>query len=445
MIAPAPITFHPNVADFHLVASGAERLLFVTHGSRIFDVPADLYAELEGVVHAGDGAAASGVLARLELADRAAFAQPPPESPALRSVSLAIAQACNLGCTYCYAQGGAFGGAPTMMPIEIARSSIDLLFRDTTDGPLSVVFLGGEPLANRPVLRAATEYAARRAVETGRTCGFSITTNGTLVTDEDADFLAHHRFAVTISVDGTADVHNRQRPFKDGGPSYERVMRAVERLATRSELSLGARVTVTPNRFPLDEALADLIQRGFRSVGFSPMLRSPNGHGEMNTDDLEVFLEQMIACASTYERAVLSGHDHAFANARNALTELHRGTHRPYPCGAGSTYMGVSASGSLHACHRFVGDRGAAFGSVTEGIDRTEQQRWITLRHVDAQEPCGSCWARYLCGGGCHHEVIGRGRHTCDYVRGWLHHCLGMYARISRARPAFLDGLAQRW
>jgi len=38
------------------------------------------------------------------------------------------------------------------------------------------------------------------------------------------------------------------------------------------------------------------------------------------------------------------------------MRELQRGTHRPYPCGAGAGYLGVSADGDLAACHRFVGD-----------------------------------------------------------------------------------------
>jgi uncharacterized protein len=57
--------------------------------------------------------------------------------------------------------------------------------------------------------------------------------------------------------------------------------------------------------------------------------------------------------------------------------------------------------------------------------------RWLTDRHVHRQEPCNACWARYLCGGGCHHEVIHRGRPACDYIRGWLHYCLGAYLRLS--------------
>jgi uncharacterized protein len=54
-------------------------------------------------------------------------------------------------------------------------------------------------------------------------------------------------------------------------------------------------------------------------------------------------------------------------------------------------------------------------------------------------EPCRSCWARYLCGGGCYHEVERRGRIGCDYIRGWLEFCLAAYAELSAARPDYFS------
>ena len=90
----------------------------------------------------------------------------------------------------------------------------------------------------------------------------------------------------------------------------------------------------------------------------------------------------------------------------------------------------MSATGQLSACHRFVGDDRGAMGDVVSGPDNEVRAVWLRDRHVDRQSPCSECWARYLCGGGCHHEVINRGRPMCDYIRGWLHYCLGAYVRL---------------
>ena len=161
------------------------------------------------------------------------------------------------------------------------------------------------------------------------------------------------------------------------------------------------------------------------------MLSAPTGNGEMQADDLELMLGEMIECGREFERRSRLRQRYPFANMVNAMREIHRGTHRPYPCGAGAGYLGVSAEGELAACHRFVGDDEGAMGSLAGGIVRGRQAEWLAARHVHRQEPCRSCWARYLCGGGCHHETIRRGRPACDFIRGWLHYCLEAYLRLS--------------
>jgi uncharacterized protein len=187
----------------------------------------------------------------------------------------------------------------------------------------------------------------------------------------------------------------------------------------------------------LRETLREFVSLGFHSVGFSPMLSSPNGTGEMNSNQLDLMLEQMISCGEEFERRVAGGERFPFLNMANALREIHKGTHRPYPCGAGAGYLGVSADGGLYACHRFVEDEAGALGKVFDGVDREKQKRWLAERHVHLQEPCRNCWARYLCGGGCHHEVIKRGRPACNYIRGWLHYCLQAYIRLLERRPDY--------
>jgi uncharacterized protein len=199
-------------------------------------------------------------------------------------------------------------------------------------------------------------------------------------------------------------------------------------------------VTVTAVPLDLPATMAEFVARGFHSVGFSPLLRSSSGTRELDGPGLLTVLDGMVRCGEEFERHVLRGERYPFSNAVNALRELHRGTHRPYPCGAGAGYLGVSSDGELSACHRFVGDPAGQLGSLSGGLDRGRRSLWLTERHVHRQEPCRGCWARYLCGGGCHHEVIGRGRPSCDYIRGWLHWCLGAYARLSRDRPGWFGG-----
>jgi uncharacterized protein len=408
---------------------------FVVDGSRLFDIDEQVFASLEATI-GGPG------LGRV-LADLGLRSGPPhiddaaPERMAVRALSLAVAQKCNLGCTYCYAKEGDFGGSPKNMPLDNALAAVDLLFAETEPAQrINLAFLGGEPLINRSVLRQATQYAHERATRRGQAIGFSITTNGTLLTPEDCEFFDAFGFAVTISLDGSRAAHDRQRPFKGGRGSFDTIVRRLQPLLAKGgRMQVTARVTVTPDNLALRETLDELLELGFYSVGFSPMLTSPAGAGQMDDRSLDIMLENMIACGREFEQRVRRGQPYAFANLMTALHEIHRGTHRPYPCGAGGGYFGVSADGDLAACHRFVGNEAGGMGNLSQGVDRDRQAAWLRSRHVHVQEPCGSCWARYLCGGGCHHEVLAGGRHACDFIRGWLHYCLQAYLRLSASNP----------
>lgn len=425
----------PRSREVHLIETALGRHVFVADGSRLFDAEAGLFGQFDEAMAAGrvgellDGAGLGGT---------PCIDDQPLSAPPVHALSLAIAQKCNLGCTYCYAQQGEFGGAAKNMAAERANQAVDLLVNGAAPGArLNLAYLGGEPLVNRPVLQATTRRAAALAEERGVTLTFSITTNGTLLTEGDAAFFEEFGFAVTVSLDGPREAHDAQRPYQGGKGSFDRIMENLKPLLVRQRrMQVSARVTVTPANLMLRRTLDQFVAAGFHSVGFSPMLSAPAGHGEMQADDLEIMLGEMIDCGREFERRSLAGDRYPFANMVNAMREIQKGTHRPYPCGAGAGYLGVSADGDLAACHRFVGDAEGAMGSLDGGIDDARRSTWLAERHVHTQEPCCDCWARYMCGGGCHHEVIRRGRPACDYIRGWLHYCLEAYLRLS---PSGLD------
>jgi uncharacterized protein len=420
----------------HLFSTDFGTHAYLPNGSRVFTVPREIAQRLEA---AGSVDRQEKILEQLGMMAPPYITDEPVANPPVRALSLAVAQTCNLACTYCYAGQGSFGREAEEMSQEVALSSVRLLLSDAEPGErVSLAFLGGEPLTNRKVLRAATEYATKIAIQRNVEIALAVTTNGTLLNSDDAEFFERHGFAVTISIDGIGEAHDRLRPFKGGKASFQRILQRSAPLLTRQRrMQVSARVTVTPFNLDLLDTLHELLALGFHSVGFSPLLHSPSGESEMSATYLEEMLMMMVACGTEFEREVLAGRRFAFLNMMNALREIHRGTHRPYPCGAGAGYFGVSARGQLFACHRFVEDQAAQFGDVQSGVNREMQKNWLAQRHVHFQQPCRSCWARYLCGGGCHHEVLARGRPACNYIRGWLDHCLKVYLRIMELRPEY--------
>jgi uncharacterized protein len=440
---PARYLSSPRVPNAHLFGTGDRTILLSVDDGRLHELDDPIAEVLDQSMHFGDAERVGLIMSAAGLGG-AIRPEQPPDSIAVQALSLAVAQKCNLGCTYCYAQQGNFGGADDMMAIDVAKAAVDGLLRDAAPGKkITLTYLGGEPLVNRPVLQAATRYAASKAASKGVPIAFALTTNATLLTADDADFLEHYAFTVTVSIDGLRGDHNALRPFKAGQGSYDRVVERSKLLLARRDrrCQVIARVSVTPRNLRLPEALDELINLGFDGVFFSPVLKSPTGADQMGSDELDTMLTRMIECGQVFEQRLMASQTYPFLNIINTLRRIHKPNRDAYPCGAGGSYLGVSSKGDLFACHRFVDDDLGAMGDVTNGVDGGKQRRWLSERNVHRQEPCVSCWARYQCGGGCHHEVIHRGRPACDYIRGWLHYCLGLYVRLLEERPPLLAPL----
>ncbi|WP_051795875.1 radical SAM protein [Streptomyces sp. NRRL S-87] len=416
--------------------------LFVVDGSRLYDLPEDVAVRLEEWLSAPEGTL-DGMARELDLPlwGTPRIDGSPAAPPPLSSISLNVMQACNLSCGHCYADEGRFGGTARAMPRSTAFEAVDRLLAEAAPGSDVVVgFMGGEPLLARDLVHEVVRYAVRAGTATGHRVRFSLTTNLTTVRPDDAALFAEHPFTVTVSLDGDRAGHDALRRAPGGASAYDRLRAGLDTLGRHGRpRHLSARVSVTPHTGRLLDILEHGIALGFDEVGFGAVVSAPDAAYEITAGAFAGFLDQMTSCGERALAELSAGRPYPFGNFQTAMEQLHRGAHRPYPCGAGAGYLSASADGGLYACHRLVDDPAFAMGSLASGPDTTARQRHLAERHVDRQEPCRSCWARYLCGGGCYHEVSRRGRPGCDYIRGWLAFCLRAYVELGQAAPGFFE------
>ena len=425
----------PLASRLRRFESGQGQHLLIAGGSRIYDIDEETARAVDAALTLDDQDALPTTVARLlgDMAD-------PPRSlstpPPITALSLNLVQACNMGCGYCYAEQGSFGGEKRAMSGDVARKSVDRLLEWTpAGGRAALVFMGGEPLLARELLHETTRYAWDAAKRRGRSISFAMTTNATLLRESDAAFIADFPFTVTVSLDGPPLLQNRQRPMLGGGPSSSRVLRGLEFLLKHRPRQLTARVTVDASMGALLPVLDYVLGLGCDSAGLSPVVASPIPSAEIRGDTLLDYTAELIRCGHHALSEAIAGRNYSFSNFQTAMIELHRGSARAHSCGAGAGYLSIDADGEAFACHRLVGDGSFHFGSLERGIDTAARLAHLNAQAVDRQEPCRSCWARYLCGGGCYHEVSRRGRTMCDHIRSWLDFCLSAYAELSASRP----------
>ena len=167
----------------HLVP-GSKPLVYVVDGSRLYEVSPDLFAGLSS----GDETSLRefrDVVDGFGPDHNATFenlAEPV-------SLSLNVAQACNLSCSYCYADEGRFGGSARMMDPDLALAAIDRLLAGAGGRRVTVGFIGGEPFLNRRLIYTCVKYARERGRELKTPVSFSVTTNATLLTLADVELM----------------------------------------------------------------------------------------------------------------------------------------------------------------------------------------------------------------------------------------------------------------
>jgi uncharacterized protein len=369
------------------------------------------------------------------------------------SLVLNIANKCNLHCSYCYEPEAAkYGPAPVQMEWETARASVDFLFQKA-DGnqEVNLIFFGGEALLNFKLLQQVVAYAKEKAQEAGKRVDFSLTTNGTLLTDEVIDFFQEHRFGVTVSIDGPQELHDKRRFFLTAKGSrkgsYELLLPRLQRLLTRyTARPVVARVTLTKGTVEIVRIYEHLSALGFFEVGFSPVTaRSGEDYG-LEPADLRQVLDGFKELGARYVERALRNQYTGFSNLSTLLTDLHAGTNKLFPCGAGLGLLDVDGNGDVYLCHRFPGSEEHKYGNVKDGLQYERLNEFLNGAHVGNKPVCQTCWIRGLCGGGCYHEAytqFGDGAlpnlHYCDFLREWTEYGINVYMKLQAENPEFVE------
>lgn len=392
---------------------------------------------------------------KVEGSERNRFSFTPPvpqntEKMPVKTLVLHLANECNLRCTYCYAGDGEYGAPQKYMSIETANQAIKFLMENSFgEKSVTIVLFGGEPFLNWKVLKHIVEHATEEGKKWGKKVNFSLTTNGTLLTDEQMKFLHKYKIVTSVSMDGTKETHDKNRPMAFGQGSYDRTSKNVSKLIdTHTSAPIGSRVTVVKGFEKLETSLKHLLSKGFYEVGFAPVTET-NKDLMLDDDDLNELLRQFNELSDLYVEYASRDENLGFSNLTNLLKELHTGANKAYGCGAGLGFFAVSPDGGLFLCHRFNENEQFRMGDIHFGLDRNKQKEMLEELHVDRKESCRSCALKHICSGGCYYEAMERqgdyrrpNAHYCNWMHEWITIGLKTYVRILEENPSYLDKIS---
>jgi uncharacterized protein len=361
-------------------------------------------------------------------------------STEITSISLNVAQECNLNCVYCYGQKGTYGFQGSMSP-RVGEASIDFLFDQLCNAKdCSIGFFGGEPLLNFQLISHLVPYAVKKAESYGKNVHFTVTTNGTFLTNEVIRFLNRNKIGVVVSIDGPPEIQDHNRPFKNGKGSYDVVYPGIKKLLASRQGKITARATSARDAYYT--VFNHLVDMGFRQVHIE------SATGELfNIKDI---VRDYRKIKNDIIKTVKEKRHVLFSNFSDLMGKTYLTVKRFHGCGAGLKYVGISVKGHIYVCHRFVGIPEFCMGTVWD-FDAGVQER-IIENTVDKRSDCKPCWARYYCGGGCIYEAyfynmdIGKPyTNRCDLFKTALTLSIWLYSHLKEEDQSILDDMYEKY
>ncbi len=357
-----------------------------------------------------------------------------PSSNKSPTVYLNVSNACNLRCTYCYANYGQYSTSENTMSFETAQKTIQYFLNEY--GSIGMInFFGGEPLIAFGLIEKVVAYVEELVAKNEmKKPNFSMVSNGTLMKDEIADFLFKHHFSVTISIDGPKEIHDHHRPFVSQKGSHEKVVKAIQTLKSKG-LTPGVEVTFSQKHLDMGITPLSILKYLRDDLGVSHVTLAPVGQ----RDDTELNLsEQRKNFNDQYLEAVRFSLDSLTSNnpiylsfVTQLLNPIRTNTQRPQEqfCYAslGNDHFAVSAKGEFFPCQMFNDNQKYKLGSIHDGSLKSLPSYQKVMNEFSAQgkdhKDCINCWAKeacFICTAGVLLETGSLDaipKHRCDLVK----------------------------
>ncbi|MBD8532930.1 MULTISPECIES: His-Xaa-Ser system radical SAM maturase HxsB [unclassified Massilia] len=444
-----PLVFHPRVKEGHTTAlierpRGSKALATNTQGRKL---PFDLRTLADGTLV---GISASGDHAFLQRSELKALIDDPAMLPLMRKAELAARfffpnHGRNLGkerllaarlaakretvaagpslhiivptlqcghtCQYCQVSRAqtdlGFSMTPEMLDAACAR-----IWESTAD-VLTIEFQGGDPLLRFDLIVRAVEKLTRMNHEGRKRLRFVVASTLHQLTEEMCDFFRTYDVVLSTSLDGPAQLHNRNRPVP-GRDSYQRTLEGIALARQRiGQHAVSALMTTTKASLAFPEEIVDeYVRLGMDEIFLRPL--SIYGFAKRNLtrlgytqEEFQAFYERALRRVLWWnEKGVQLREVYMSIVMNKILSTFDAGyVDLQSPTGAGSSVLVYNYDGWVYPSDEArmlveTGDASLRMGRVTDSLDQllastTRQQ--LRQASETAAVDCAACAYRHYC------------------------------------------------
>ncbi|MBF6300431.1 SPASM domain-containing protein [Nocardia amamiensis] len=340
---------------------------------------------------------------------------------------------CIFRCLYCYEDF-----AKGRMSDVVMRGVVGLVAKRAAQlQRLRIDWFGGEPLSALPVVERISKEIIEVCSDNGINYSATMTTNGFLLTRETADLclgLNIRRYQITL--DGTAETHNKLRVLQNGRPTFDTIVENLMHLSERKDdFSVRIRVNFTP-------ALVAHIPQFLRYMGerfgndrrFTIWFHPVGRWGGPHDDEIEICDKR---AAENFELEFMQ------TAAENGFQmEAWRQAMQPFGSvcyAADPKSFVIGSDGSVYKCTVALKDPRNLVGALSEHGDIALNQERMSLwtkTGAESDRTCYSCSFRPACqGNACPAERMRlNGDHACPPIKKNIHRVLPLLAGMETSR-----------
>jgi len=281
---------------------------------------------------------------------------------------------CNLNCFFCDRQDFYHEKLSKDLTLDQAKRVIDNLVAADV---MSVGITGGEALL-RPDLEDIAQYAAEKGLIV------SLSTNGTLMTNERAKKLVTLFQSISISFDGLSEIHDKVRG-KEG--SFNGAARGLKILAETKprNCAIGVNFVLNKHNFhQLQKVFETVTNIGADYFFVQPVIGSDSW--AIPQDAVKGIIKQIMDMKAKNSHKLSQSYYFL-----NHISDYLTGT-TPKLCDAGTLYLAVNNEGNLFLCPGLTRIKEHCVGSLLEHsmIDLLKSKRMKVLKETVASK-CSPC------------------------------------------------------
>lgn len=181
---------------------------------------------------------------------------------------------CNMNCSYCYLDEGERRGKNNIAPPLINDETLRNIYRVTLASPtlkdgFRLLWHAGEPMVPGIMFYERAFSILNEMNVEHIPINQVFQTNGTLITQNWADFIKKNDILIGVSIDGPEFIHNRNRVYGNSKGSFEHVMRGIRILQNNNiEFSTISVLTEESLNYP-DEIMRFFLKENIFRIAFN--------------------------------------------------------------------------------------------------------------------------------------------------------------------------------